>query len=98
MPDDDAAASLMSGQHEHFGYLDMLGGTGGIEGYVGDIVTRERFDALIDFHGTVIVAMESNAAEVCFNKSWLDIRHTHTRMGHVDTQSVATSWHNRHCH
>ena len=45
--DDDAAAGLVSGQNQHFGYLYVLGRIGGIDGHVCNVVASQRHDALI---------------------------------------------------
>ena len=70
---DEAAAGLMGGEDEDFGYLDMLGGTGGVEGNVGDVGTGEGHYALVDMVGTVGVAMETGATEVSLYEAGLDV-------------------------
>ena len=71
------ATGLMGGEYQHFGYLNMGWGTGGIEGHIGNVCPRERSDAFIHIVGTLVVAMESHVAEVGFHQSRFEIRHSH---------------------
>ena len=61
---DNAAAGLMSGQHQHLGYLHVLRSTGGIEGHIANVVAREGLDASLDGVGALVVAVEAHVAEV----------------------------------
>ena len=61
LPMDNAAAGLMRGQHEHLGYLHVRRGLRGIQGHIGNIIARERLDALVYALGTCLIAVESNS-------------------------------------
>ena len=77
----------MSGQNEYLCYLHMLWRVGGIYGDIGYIVARKGLDALIDIGCTIVVAMETDIAEVGLHKSRLQISHPDGGVGHIDTQA-----------
>ena len=92
-PDDDAAAGLMGSQYQHLGYLYVLRGIRGEDGYIGNVVARQRLDAFVDCGGTVTVAAEADVAEVGLHKSGLQVRHADSRVGNVDAQTVGECFH-----
>ena len=83
----------MRGEDEDLGNLHMLGGIGGIDGHVGDVVACEWFDALIDVGSSAGISMETDVAEVGLNKSRLQVRHTDGRTGNIDSQTVGQGFH-----
>ena len=88
LPGYDAAAGLVSSQNEYFGYLDVGGSLGGIEGNVGYVIAREGFDALIDFLGPFGIAMEADAAEVGLYEARFEVGHADWGGGQVDAETV----------
>ena len=58
------AAGLMGGQYQHFGNLHMRWSISRIDSNVGNVVASQRLDALIDVGGTLVIAMETDGAEV----------------------------------
>ena len=67
------SVSLMGGQHQHFSYLHVGRSLGSIETHVGDVVTRQGFDAFVDIIGSLLVAMETGTAEVGLHQTRLHI-------------------------
>ena len=63
----------MGGEDEYLGNLDVGWGIGCIDGYIGDVVTRQWLDALIEFCGTIGIALEADITEVCLYKAWLEV-------------------------
>ena len=74
----------MCGKDKHLGYLDVGRGIGSIDGNIGNVVARERLDALIDIGGPVVVTVETGVAEVRLDKSRLQVRHADGGMGHIN--------------
>ena len=62
--DDNTAVGLMGGQYQYLGSLYVLRGIGGKDGDVGNIISRQGLDAFIDRGGPVVVAVETDVAEV----------------------------------
>ena len=89
----DAAAGLMSGENEHFGNLHVLGGVGGIDGHIGDVVARKRLDALIEFGRTGRITVEADVAEVGLDKAGLEVGDADGCVGHIDAESVGEGLH-----
>ena len=85
----------MRGQYQHLSNLYVLRGIGGIDCHIGDIVTRQGFDACIEFGSTFGIALETDVAEVRLYQSGLQVRHADGRIGHVDAQSVGERLHSR---
>ena len=54
----------MGSEDEHLGYLDVSGRLGGIEGYVGNVVAGEGFDAPIDLLCPFGIAPKAYTTEV----------------------------------
>ena len=71
----------------------MSGCIGGIDGDIGDVVARQRLDALIDIGGAVIVTMEADVAEVGLDEAGLQVSDADGRIGHVDAESVGQCLH-----
>jgi hypothetical protein len=63
-------------QYQHLGNLYVLRSIGGIYGNVGNIITRQGFDALIYRGGPVVITVESDIAEVRFCQSLSPCRHS----------------------
>ena len=61
---------------------------GGIDGNVSNIVASKGLDTFIDIGSTIMVAMETDIAEVCLHKTRLQIGDTDGGVGHIDTQSI----------
>ena len=78
----------MGGKNRHFGYLHMLGRVSHIDGHIGDVVARERLDALIHLGGAVCVSMKTDIAEVRLHQSGLEVRHANSGIGHIDAKTV----------
>ncbi len=91
------AAGLMGGENEHFGYLHMFGGVGGIDGHIGDIVAREGFDALIELGCALGVAVEADVAEIGLYEAGLEVGDADGSVGHVDAESVGEGLHGCLC-
>ena len=83
----------MGGEYEHLGDLHVLGGVGGIDGHVGDVVTGEGLDALVDIGGALGVTMEARVAEVGLNKAGLEVGDTDGGIGHIEAQAVGDGLH-----
>ena len=75
----------MGGQYQHLSNLDVFRRIGGKDSHVGNIITCQRLNTFIDIGGTIIVAMETDIAEVCLYKSRLQVRHADGGIGDVDT-------------
>ena len=84
----NATACLMRSKDKYFSYLYMLWSTCSIEGYISNIGTSQRFDALIYIVCTLVVTMETHVAEVCLNQSWFQVCHTYGRFSHINAQSI----------
>ena len=78
----------MGGKHQHLGNLDMLGGTGSEINHLGDVVTGQRFDALIHIVGPFIVTVEADVGEMGLHQSGLDIGDAQIGFGDIDAQTV----------
>ena len=87
----------MGGQNQHLGDLHVGRGVGSIDSHIGHIVGCERFDTLINLGSPFGVAVEARVAEICFDKSGLEIRHTDGRVRHIDAQTVAEGFHRCFC-
>ena len=83
----------MSGEDKHLGYLDMGRGVGCKDGNIGNVITRQWLDALVDIGGTLVVTMKADVAEVRLNKTGLQVGDTDGRVGHVDAESVRQRFH-----
>ena len=59
----------MCGENKHLGNLNMLRSLGTIEGRVGDVLTRQRLDTLINFVCALVVTLEARKAEIRFHAS-----------------------------
>ena len=68
-------------QYQHLGNLYVLRSIGGIYGNVGNIITRQGFDALIYRGGPVVITVESDIAEVRLHQSGLQVRHADGGIG-----------------
>lgn len=82
---DDTATGLMGGEDEYLGNLDVGWGIGCIDGYIGDIVTRQWLDALIEFGGTIGIALKTDITEIRLYKAWLEVGDTY---GGVSATSI----------
>ena len=91
--DDDTATGLMGGEDEHLGNLDVGGGIGCIDGYIGDVVTRQWIDALIEFAGAIGIALETDITEVGLHETWLEVGDPYGGVGHIDTETVGEGFH-----
>ena len=70
---DHLTGSLVGGEDEDFGNLDVRRSGGGVEGYIGYVVTREGRNASVEALGGCSVAVETNVGEVGFDETRLDI-------------------------
>ena len=75
----------MGGEDEDLGNLDVGGGVGGKDGYVGNVVAGKGLDALVDIGGAVVVAVEADVAEIGFNESCLEIGNAYCGVGDINT-------------
>lgn len=82
MPNNSAAVGLMSSQDKNLSYLDVGGSAHGKINGLGNVLTRQGLDALIDVIGTLLITMETDDREVGLDQTWLDIGHTHAGMRH----------------
>ena len=94
---DDTATGLMGGEDEYLGNLDVGWGIGCIDGYIGDVVTRQWLDALIEFCGTIGIALEADITEVRLYKAWLEVGDAYGGVGHIDTETVGEGFHGSLC-
>ena len=78
----------MGGKDQHFCNLYVLRGIGGKDGNVGNVITSKGFDAFIDIGCTIVVATETNVAEVGLHKSGFQIRYADSSVGYVNTQTI----------
>ena len=78
----------MGGEHQYFGYLYTLRGTGCIEGYVSDVVARKGLNAAIYVICTLCVAVETDVREIGLYESWFDVGDAHAGVGYVDAQTI----------
>ena len=75
----------MCGQYEYFGYLHMLRCISGIHGNISNIIAGKRLDTLIDIGCPIIVATETDIAEVCLYQTRFQIGNTDGGVSHIDT-------------
>ena len=83
----------MGGKDKHLGYLDVSRRVSSKDGYIGNVITSQWLDALIDMGSPVVVAMETGVAEVRLNKTWLQVGNADSRIGHIDAEPVRQCFH-----
>ena len=83
----------MGGEDQHLGYLHVLGGVGGIDGHVGDIVARQGLDAFVDVGGALGVAVEAGVAEVGLHQSWFKVGNADSCVCDIKAQTVGDGLH-----
>jgi methylglyoxal synthase len=54
----------MGCQYQDFGYLNMSRGIGGIDSDIGDVITSQGLDALVQFRSPLVIPMETDVAEI----------------------------------
>ena len=81
----------MSGKNQHLGYLNMSGSVGCEDCYIGNVITCQWFDALVDISCTVVVTTETDIAEIRLNKAWFQVTDTNGRISNIDTEPIRKS-------
>ena len=87
----------MSSQNKYLGNLDVLRSVGCKDGYIGNVVTRQRLDAFVDISSTFVVAVESDVAEIRLYKARLQVGNADGCIGYIDAQSVGERLHGSLC-
>ena len=54
----------MGCQYQDLGYLNMSRGIGGIDSDIGDVITSQGLDALVQFRSPLVIPMETDVTEV----------------------------------
>lgn len=78
----------MRGEDEDLGNLHMLGGIGGIDSYIGDIVAGEGLNAFVDIGSTLGVAMEASVAEISFHKTRFEVGDADGSASYIEAESI----------
>jgi hypothetical protein len=79
----------VSGEDEDLGNLDMRRSGGGVEGYVGDVVARERLDASVEALGGSGVAVEADVGEVGLDEAGFKVGDADGRLVKIHAKTVA---------
>ena len=89
------SVSLMRSKNQNLSYLHMFWSTCSIEGYISHVIAVQRLYAAVNVVCAVLVTMETDVREVCFNQTRFHISNTHFRMCHINTQAVCNSLYSR---
>ena len=78
----------MGSKDEHLGNLDVGRSISGKYGNIGNIIARQRLDALIDTCSTIVIPMETDVAEISLDKTRLQVSNTDSRISYIDAKSI----------
>lgn len=68
---DIGGGSLVGGEDKHLGNVDVIGTTGNKDNRLGDIVTVQGDQTLVDRVSLFLVTTESNHRELCLHQTYL---------------------------